>query len=215
VTFARHLRTLCVGAALICGVVSIPTSVSAAEATTDNITWLPCGAIECGKITVPISKGVSGTVAISLYKRKATVGSSPRTLLLLPDREYGNDARTLVEKAVLTFGTAITKFNVISVAPRGAADAAMPVGSETKIGTLNMVDDLEAVRSALRLKKVSIIGWGSGATTATALIMKKPSVVQAAVLDSPIDPSTSLVKQATKHIEATTAGVLTAMQWCA
>ena len=214
-TFARHLRTLCVGAALICGVVSIPTSVSAAEATTDKITWLPCGAIECGKITVPVSNGSSRTVAISLYKRKATVGSSPRTLLLLPDREYGNDARTLVEKAVLTFGTAITKFNVISIAPRGAADAAMPVGSETKIGTLNMVDDLEAVRSALRLKKVSIIGWGSGATTATALIMKKPSVVQAAVLDSPIDPSTSLVKQATKHIEATTAGVLTAMQWCA
>jgi pimeloyl-ACP methyl ester carboxylesterase len=136
-------------------------------------------------------------------------------LLLLPDREYGNDARTLAEKAVLTFGTAISKFNVISVAPRGAADATMPVGSETKIGTLNMVDDLEAVRSALQLKKVSIIGWGSGATTATALIMKKPSVVQAAVLDSPIDPSTSLVKQATKHIEATTAGVLTAMKWCA
>jgi pimeloyl-ACP methyl ester carboxylesterase len=145
-------------------------SVSAAEATTNKITWLPCGAIECGKITGPVSNGLdsSGTVEISLYKRKATAGSSPRTLLLLPDREYGSDARTLVEKAVLTFGTAITKFNVISVAPRGAADAAMPVGSETKIGTLNMVDDLEAVRSALQLKKVSIIGWGSGATTATA-----------------------------------------------
>lgn len=192
-------------------------SVSAAEALTGKITWLPCGAIECGKISVPVSNGLgsSGTVAISLYKRKATVGSSNRTLLLLPDREYGSDARTLVEKAVLTFGMAITKFNVISVAPRGAPDAAMPVGSETKIGTLDMVDDVEAVRSALRVEKVSIIGWGSGATTATALIMQKPSVVQAAVLDSPIDPSTSLVKQATKHIEATTTGVRTAMTWCA
>ena len=215
---ARPLRAFCVGAVLICGLASLPTSpVQAAEATTDNITWLPCGAIECGKITVPVSKGLdsSGTVAISLYKRKATAGKSPHTLLLLPDREYGSDARTLAEKALLTFGTAITKFNVISVAPRGAVDAVIPVGSETKIGTLDMVDDLEALQSALQVKKVSIIGWGSGATTATALIMQNPSAVQAAVLDSPIDPSTSLVKQSTRHIEATTAGVLAAMKWCA
>ena len=136
-------------------------------------------------------------------------------MLLLPDREYGSSARTLVEKAVLTFGTAITKFNVISVAPRGAIDAVIPAGSETKIGTLDMVDDVEAVRSALHLKKVSIIGWGSGATTATAMIMQNPLAVQAAVLDSPIDPSTSLVKQSTQHIAATALGVRTAMKWCA
>jgi pimeloyl-ACP methyl ester carboxylesterase len=157
----------------------------------------------------------SARISLSLYRRKATSGSSPRTLLLLPDREYGPDARTLTEKAVLTFGTAITKFNVVSVAPRGAVNAIMPAGSETKIGTLDMVDDLEAVRSALHVKKVSIIGWGSGATTATALLMQNPSKVQAAVLDSPIDPSTSMVKQASQHITATTLGVKTAMRWCA
>ena len=213
----RRFRTLCIGAALICGVVSIPTSVSAAEATTDEITWLPCGAIECATISVPVHKGLdsSARILVGLYKRKAVTGSSPRTLLLLPDREYGSDARTLAEKAVLTFGTAITKFNVISVAPRGAADAAMPAGSETAIGTLDMVDDLEAVRSAVHVKKVSIMGWGSGATVATAWIMQNPSVVQAAVLDSPIDPSTSLVKQSQKNIAATALGVETAMKWCA
>jgi len=217
VTFARHFRTLCIGAALICGFTSIPTSVSAAEVVTDQIVWLPCGQIECGKISVPVQKGLagSGTVSLTLYRRKATSGSSPRTLFLLPDREYGPDARTLTEKAVLMFGTAITKFNVISVAPRGAVDAVMPAGSETKIGTLNMADDLEAVRSALNVKKVSIIGWGSGATTAAALIMQNPSKVQAAVLDSPIDPSTSMVKQTQQHITATMLGVKTAMRWCA
>jgi pimeloyl-ACP methyl ester carboxylesterase len=135
--------------------------------------------------------------------------------LLLPDREYGQDSRTLTEKAVLTFGTEITKFNVISVAPRGAIDAVMPTGSEAAIGTLGMADDLEAVRAALNVKRVSIMGWGSGATTATAFIMQNPTKVQAAVLDSPIDPSTSLVKQAQQHIAATTFGVKTAMRWCA
>jgi len=196
----------------------VPTAPAmAAEATTDQITWLPCGPIECGKISVPIHKGSesAGNVSISLYRRKATSGSSPRTLLLLPDREYGPDARTMVEKAVLTFGTAITKFNVISVTPRGATDAIMPAGSETEIGTLDMADDVEAVRSALHIKKVSIIGWGSGATTATALLMQYPTRVQAAVLDSPIDPSTSMVKQASQHIAATALGVETAMRWCA
>jgi pimeloyl-ACP methyl ester carboxylesterase len=218
VRIARPLRAICIGAALIFGATSIPTSQArAVEATTDDITWLPCGPIECGKIFVSVTKGLSTSerIQISLYRRKATSGSSPRTLLLLPDREYGPDTRTLTEKALLTFGTTITKFNVISVAPRGAIDAVMPAGSETNIGTLAMADDVDAVREALHLKKVSIIGWGSGATTAAALIMQNPTRVQAAVLDTPIDPSTSLVKQAPQHIAATKLGVETAMRWCA
>ena len=215
-TFRRSAFALLCAIAMATGI--LPTSpVGAVETTTDQIVWLPCGQIECGKISVPIDKDLasSGTVSVSLYRRKAISGSSPRTLLLLPDREFGSDARTLAEKAVLTFGTAITKFNVISVAPRGAVDAIMPAGNETEIGTLGMADDLEAVRAALNVKKVSIMGWGSGATAAAALIMQNPTKVQAAVLDTPIDPSTSLVKQASQHIAATTLGVKTAMRWCA
>ena len=215
-TFRRSAFAFLCAIALTTGI--LPTSpAQAVEATTDEIVWLPCGQIECGRISVPVNKGLdsSGTVSITLYRRKAISGSSPRTLLLLPDREYGSDARTLTETAVLTFGTAITKFTVISVAPRGVVDAVMPVGSETKIGTLDMADDLETVREALNVNKVSIMGWGSGATTATALIMQNPSIVQTAVLDSPIDPSSSMVKQAQQHITATALGVETAMRWCA
>jgi pimeloyl-ACP methyl ester carboxylesterase len=214
-TVRRSAFALLCAAAVV--VTVFPTSPAQAETTSNEITWLPCGPIECGKILVPVTKGLNGskTFSLSLYRRKATSGSSPRTLLLLPDREYGPDARTLSEKAPLTFGTAITKFNVISIAPRGAIDAVMPVGNETNIGTLDMADDVEAVRTSLDTKKVSIIGWGSGATTAAALIMQNPTKVQAAVLDTPIDPSTSLVKQASQHIAATTLGVRTAMRWCA
>ena len=215
-TVRRSAFALLCAIALTTGI--LPTAPAAAvETTTDTITWLPCGPIECGKFSVPVTKGLnsSKTISLSLYRRKATSGSSPRTLLLLPDREYGPDARTLTEKAQLTFGTAITKFNVISVAPRGEVDAVMPVGNETNIGTLDMADDLEAVRLALNLKKVSIMGWGSGATAAAAFIMQNPTRVQAAVLDTPIDPSSSMVKQAQQHITATALGVETAMRWCA
>jgi len=214
-TFRRSAFAFLCAIALAVGI--LPTSpAKAVEATTDEIVWLPCGQIECGRISVPVNKGLdSKRILLSLYRRKATLGSSPRTLLLLPDREFGSDARTMTEKAVLTFGTAITQFDVISVAPRGAVDAVMPVGNETNIGTLDMADDVEAVREALNVKKVSIMGWGSGATTATALIMQNPSIVQTAVLDSPIDPSSSMVKQAQQHITATALGVETAMRWCA
>ena len=215
-TVRRFASVLLCTAAVAVGI--LPTSPAMAEeAITDEIVWLPCGQIECGKISVLIDKDLYGSkrISLSLYRRKAITGSSPRTLLLLPDREYGSDARTLTEKAVLTFGTSITKFNVISVAPRGAIDAVMPLGSEIKIGTLDMVDDVEAVRSALNVKKVSIMGWGSGATAAAAVIMQNPTRVQAAVLDSPIDPSFSMVKQAQQHITATALGVETAMRWCA
>ena len=215
-TFRRSAFAFLCAIALAVGI--LPTSpAKAVEATTDEIVWLPCGQIECGKISVPVDSDLtsSGSISLSLYRRKAITGSSPRTLLLLPDREYGPDARTLTEKAVLMFGTAITQFTVVSVAPRGAIDAVLPIGSETKIGTLDMAHDLEAVRSALSVKKVFIIGWGSGATAAAALVMQNPSVVQAAVLDSPIDPSTSMVKQASQHITATALGVETAMRWCA
>ena len=215
-TFRRSAFALLCATALAVGI--LPTSPAmAAEATTGDIEWLPCGQIECGKISVPVTKDLntSKTISLSLYRRKATSGSSPRTLLLLPDREYGSDTRTLTEKALLTFGTAITKFDVISVAPRGAIDAIMPAGHETEIGTMNRAADLEAVRAALNVKKVSIIGWGSGATAAAALIMQNPTKVQAAVLDTPIDPSTSMFKQAQQHIAATTLGVRTAMRWCA
>ncbi len=215
-SFRRSAFALLCVMAMTTGI--LPTSpVQAVELTNNDIVWLPCGQIECGKISVPVHKGLdsSARISLSLYRRKAISGSSPRTLLLLPDREYGSDARTLTEKAVLTFGITITKFNVISVAPRGAIDAVMPIGNETQIGTLDMADDVEAVRESLPVKKVSIIGWGSGATTATALLMQNPSKVQAAVLDSPIDPSTSMIKQASQHIAATTLGVKTAMRWCA
>ena len=215
-TVRRFASVLLFTAAVAVGI--LPTSPAMAEeAITDEIVWLPCGQIECGKISVLIDKDLYGSkrISLSLYRRKAITGSSPRTLLLLPDREYGSDARTLTEKAVLTFGTSITKFNVISVAPRGAIDAVMPLGSEIKIGTLDMVDDVEAVRSALNVKKVSIMGWGSGATAAAAVIMQNPTRVQAAVLDTPIDPSSSMVKQAQQHITATALGVETAMRWCA
>ena len=154
-------------------------------------------------------------MSLALFRRAATVGKSPRTLLLLPDREYGSNARELVEQAPLTLGSTTRGYNIISVAPRGSEFSAMLAGNEHLVSTLDSVDDLEVVRDALNVKKVSVIGWGTGATVATAWLMQQPKHIDVAILDSPTDPATSLVRQATRHIDATALGVDTAMRWCA
>lgn len=215
-TFSR--ATLCVLALVVAGCST--SEGDAAPGTTSlvsPVTWLPCGAIECGSLAVPADHLTSNgpTVPLALFRRKATVGSSPRTLLLLPDREFGGNARDLVEQAPLTLGITIRGYDVISVAPRGSNFSPMSAGNEHLVGTYDSVNDLEAVRTALDTKKVSVIGWGTGATTGTAWLMQKPSVIDVAVFDSPTDPTTSLVKQASRHIAATALGVQTAVRWCA
>ena len=210
---------LCAAALVVAG---CSTSSDTQDSTVTSepvstINWLPCGVIECGSLTVQTDHVTShsGTMSLSLFRRVATVGESPRTLLLLPDREFGGNARELVEQAPLTLGSTTRGYNIISVAPRGSEFSAMLAGTNHLVSTLDGVDDLEAARAALNVKKVSVIGWGTGATVAAAWLMQKPSAIDVAILDSPTDPSTSLARQAARHIDATTLGVETAMRWCA
>lgn len=211
--------------AALCAIALVVTGCSTTQSDSSTasteppsaISWLPCGPIECGSLAVPTDHLTSAgpTTSLALFRRKATVGSSPRTLLLLPDREFGGNARELVEKSPLTLGITIRGYDVISVAPRGSEFSPMTTGNEHLVGTYDNVNDLEAVRTALDEKKVSVIGWGTGATTGTAWLVQKPSSIDVAVFDSPSDPTTSLVKQATRHIAATALGVQTAVRWCA
>ncbi|CAB4617517.1 unannotated protein [freshwater metagenome] len=192
-------------------------NTAASQVFEGNLTWLPCGPIECSHAVVPVSyeSANSPTVDVAIYRRLATTGKQKRTVFVLPDREFGYSARELVERAPLLLGSASNAFTLIGIAPRGATGSAMPAGSETEIGTLNNADDLELVRKELNLKKVSVLAWGSGATTATAWLYEKPRVIDAAVLDTPLDPATALTAQAPQHIAATKLGVQTAVLWCA
>jgi len=121
----------------------------------------------------------------------------------------------MVEAAVLTYGPRINSFNVVAVAPRGSAESVLPTGAEHNVGTLDIVDDLDMVRRALGQEKVSVIGWGTGATAVTAWVMQRPRDFYSAVVDSPLDPSVSSVKQVRNNIAAGELGVLTAVKWCA
>ena len=190
---------------------------SVASAPASDITWLPCGDIECGQIQIPIdhSAASSEKFTLGLYRRTSSVSNDARTLILVPDKKWSTSARDMVEAAVLTYGPRINSFNVVAVAPRGSAASVLPTGAEHNVGTLDIVDDLDMVRRALGQEKVSVIGWGTSATAVTAWVMQRPRDFYSAVVDSPLDPSVSPVKQIRQNIAASELGVLTAVKWCA
>ena len=190
---------------------------SVASAPASDIAWLPCGDIECGQIQIPVdhSAASSEKFTLGLYRRTSSVSNDARTLILVPDKKWSTSARDMVEAAVLTYGPRINSFNVVAVAPRGSAESVLPTGAEHNVGTLDIVDDLDMVRRALGQEKVSVIGWGTGATAVTAWVMQRPRDFYSAVVDSPLDPSVSPVKQIRQNIAAGELGVLTAVKWCA
>ena len=190
---------------------------SVASAPASDITWLPCGDIECGQIQIPVdhSAASSEKFTLGLYRRTSSVSNDARTLILVPDKKWSTSARDMVEAAVLTYGPRINSFNVVAVAPRGSAESVLPTGAEHNVGTLDIVDDLDMVRRALGQEKVSVIGWGTSATAVTAWVMQRPRDFYSAVVDSPLDPSVSSVKQIRQNIAASELGVLTAVKWCA
>lgn len=83
------------------------------------------------------------------------------------------------------------------------------------LSALDEMDDVIAVQKALNIDESAVLGWGTGATTATALVMSYPQRVSAAVLDAPQDPAVSMVRQAEQQLVSMKAAVETAMRWCA
>lgn len=210
---------------VVCLVASLLSSCASDSSTTDTtavgnataaVEWLPCGDIECGRIDVPrVGSDLEGeTIKVAVYRRKSSKKKAP-TLMLLPDRTFGSDARTLVEDAPLTLGAAVRDYTVMAISPRGSVDSPMMLTDVNLMSSLDDVDDVVAVMKMLKIKKVALVGWGSGATAATAMVMNDPSKVRAAVVDSPQDPSESMVRQAEQQLTSMQAAVVTAMRWCA
>lgn len=181
-----------------------------------DIRWLPCGVIECGTILVPINEqsNSDSTTSLAMFRRMST-SKNAATLLLIPDSTSGFEARDLVEKAPLIFGSSLRTFDIISVAPRGALGSAMPAGLEHMVSALHTKNDIEQIRLTLAVKKLNVMSWGNSATATAAWVMQNPSTAGRIVLDTPRDPSSSPVVQAEKQIKNSVLGVETALRWCA
>jgi len=213
----RVLSAVCIAAAVVLGACSSAAESVPGTDALPGVQWLPCGSIECAQIDVPVDYALPNgpTVALSVFRRVATGVEKPKTVVVLPDRRYGASARLIVERAPLTMGSEVRNITMVGIAPRGSVDSPMPAGSEHLVSTLAAADDIDAVRRDLSLKKVSLLAWGSGATSAAVLKMLNPDVVSTMVLDSPSDPGVSQTMLAAKQIESSEAAVVEAMKWCA
>ncbi len=218
-----NLRRVC-GAVVAAAVLLVGCSTSSAEPddtvapdSLPAVEWLPCGDIECARIDVPrVGSDLEGdTIKVAVYRRTSRDGSSAPTMILLPDRRFGVSAREAVETAPLTLGAASRGYTLVAIAARGTQDSPLQVTDVNLLSSLDEMDDVLAVQNALGLRRTAVMGWGSGATTAAALVMSHPDRVTAAVLDSPQDPAVSMVRQAERQLQSMQLAVETAMRWCA
>jgi pimeloyl-ACP methyl ester carboxylesterase len=83
------------------------------------------------------------------------------------------------------------------------------------VASLDVVDDLEVLRTALGVDAASVVAWGRGATIAAAWKMLHPVSVNAMVLDTPWDPSVSTRKQGIRQVESSVSVARAAVKWCA
>ena len=194
-----------------------PSNVSEPQSQVSGVEWTQCGESQCGSVTVPVNHGISDgpTMRLQVYKRDATVGDSPRTLILIPDSKFGSNAREMVEQAPLIFGAAIRAFNVVSIATRGTAESLMPARLEHVVSVRDIAQDIETVRRALAVKTISILAWGTGATSAAEYVMTNPKSVNGVVLDAPFNPLQTMGPQARASITTSIGAANTAMKWCA
>lgn len=189
----------------------------------DPVAWVDCGAVECGRLTVPVDHQVgeaSGVTDLVVYRRKGRNGSSPlvlvgpRVRLHLGETRWS--ARSLAERAELLLGPMANAHDVIAVALRGSHDMEMPSGADKFVGSLDVADDLELLRrEGLGVSAVSVIGWGEGATAVAAWAMQRPGSIRSAVLDSPIDPARDLVEQEKVRAATSASAAERAVRWCA
>ena len=215
----RQLSALLVAAILVGACSSGDSGSSTDSESTDvsTITWLPCGDIECGRLSIQVDSEAPdlGAVSVALYRRTSSRSSKAPMLFLIADRRFGYTPRVLAEESELHFGSGIDGYTIVSVAARGMIDSPMPAGAETRIATLDVVEDLEAVREALNVDDVYAMGWGSGATAIATWKMQYPESIKAAVIDAPMDPAAPIGPQVVVQLESSRLEAVTAVKWCA
>jgi pimeloyl-ACP methyl ester carboxylesterase len=188
---------------------------SAAEA---QLRLRGCRHVQCGRISVPLDRTGTTAGSISLYverQRALRPPASGVTLLLaggpgqpatgayndLSDDPYGEFRRLTPGNDVVAFdgrGTGrsgllrCAELERANLVDAGAAAAACAKRLGPKRGfyrTSDSVDDMEAVRAALGVDKLTLIGVSYGTFLAQAYAARYPTHVERVLLDSVLDVS--------------------------
>lgn len=218
------------------------SSVVPVEVTVVPPRFSACGNIECSTITVPVDRTgtVKGDVELGVYRRKGS--ATPTQPLVVHPGGPGADVKELVEKIDQFLGADVEKFDVIGLATRGTPDVspvtcvkdlddivsaatsdstAMRVAEGCKsaalVGhssTLDTVNDLEQLKTALGLPQVDYLGWSYGATIGATWMMTHPTSLHTVVLDAPADPGLPWAGQLRSTLQAQQENFSTYLRGC-
>ena len=202
---------------------ALPTGAQAA------LDFHPCPApagVECATMNVPIDRSgsVPGTLPLLIERIPASrpgSGKAPIVFLSGGPGQSNTDLTTLFAPLVKSFAP---DRDVLSIALRGTGPSAIDCPSVTlsgadtgnevaacaaKLGparnfytTRDRVDDIESVRAALGVPKLTLYGTSYGTYEAYAYSVRHPAAVESLVLDSTVAPEflgdvfqTALIKQ--------------------
>jgi pimeloyl-ACP methyl ester carboxylesterase len=177
-----------------------------------------CGHVQCGRVSVPLDRTGATAGSISLYVERQRARRPPAsgvTLLLaggpgqpatgayndLSDDPYGEFRTLTPHNDVVAFdgrGTGrsgllrcpeLERANLIDAGAAAAACARRLGPRRAFYSTSDSVDDIEAVRAALGVDKLTLIGVSYGTFVAQAYAARYPTHVERVLLDSVLDVS--------------------------
>jgi pimeloyl-ACP methyl ester carboxylesterase len=181
--------------------VAVLAAVAYTAAPSTASAQCPDGA-QCGRITVPMdhSGKTSGTLSVAYAKVPAT-GSRTGTLVLLSGGP-GQAAIPLTEGVAELLEDVRRSYDIVAVDQRGTGDSGAveceleetedAAACATKLGdkrvffnTPETAHDLEDLRRALGVDKLTLLGVSYGAKVASEYARRYPASTAALVLDSP------------------------------
>ena len=178
----------------------------------------PCGSIQCGRVTVPLDRSGATPGSVSLYVQRQRARRRPArgvTMLLAggpgqpstfayndgSDDPYGEFGALSPRNAIVAFdgrGTGrsgllrcpeLERANLVDAGAAAAACARRLGPRRAFYRTSDSVDDMEAVRVALGVDKLTLVGVSYGTFLAQAYAARYPTHVDRVLLDSVLDVS--------------------------
>jgi pimeloyl-ACP methyl ester carboxylesterase len=191
---------------------AVPASAGA------QLTLRPCGKIQCGRVSVPLDRTGGTAGAVSLYVQRQRAARRPAlgvTLLLAggpgqpatgayndgTDDPYREFRAMTPRNDIVAFDGRGTGRSGLLRCPELEGASLIDAGAEAaacarRLGprrgfyrTTDSVDDIEAVRAALGVDKLTLIGVSYGTFLAQAYAARYPTHVDRVLLDSVLDVS--------------------------
>jgi len=201
-----------VGLAVAAGVLALPGPAQA------QLSLKPCKHLQCGRISVPLDRtgATPGSVSLHVERQRAMRGPARGVTLLLAggpgqpatgaynDRSknpYGEFRSLTPLNDVVAFdgrGTGrsgllrcpeLERANLVDAGAEAAACAERLGPRRAFYRTTDSVDDIEAVRAALGVDKLTLVGVSYGTFLAQAYAARYPTRVERLLLDSVLDVS--------------------------